>query len=172
MNTLVLAESVINKEEKIILTSKMGVGIILTFGLSLLLVSTLFIMSGALVTQITGEVFVPINIITIGALLFGAIMVTYYYHTRYVKRKLIISPNGCSMSIGKRIFEYKWSEFAIVALSVSFSTYGPKGYIIKLFEDNLEGEYIDLPIYRFPKSIDVFDLRNYIEERVRSLKIH
>ncbi|MHA2173973.1 MAG: hypothetical protein ACXACP_04235 [Candidatus Hodarchaeales archaeon] len=169
---MVAAEAIINKEKKIILTSKLGIGIILTFGLALLLVSTLFIMSGTLVMQITREVLIPINIITISALLFGAIVVTYYYHTRYVRRKLIITPEGCTLSVGTRLFEYKWSEFSIVALSVSYSTYGPKGYIIKLFEDDLEGEYIDLPIYRFSKSIDIFDLRSYIEKKVRSQKIN
>jgi hypothetical protein len=148
----------------------MGVGIILSFGLSLMLVSVLFIITGTIVAQVTGEYLIPINIFTIVLLLIGAVVVTYYYHTRYVRRILVIGSDGISLSIGQRVHEYKWSDFSIVALSVSYSTYGPKGYIIKLFESDLQGEYVDLPIYRFSKTMDIFDLRNLVEERVRSTK--
>ncbi|WP_455143046.1 hypothetical protein [Candidatus Hodarchaeum mangrovi] len=160
-------DSLVNQEEIIKLSTRIGFSILLVYGIILLLESIFFLATGSLITQLTGSPLIPINIVTIAFLLLGAVGFTYYYHTRYVKREIILLPDKFSISIGKRIHEYKWTDFSIVALAVSFSHYGAKGFIIRLFEEDLESEYVDLAIYRFPKSINVFDLRNKIEEKVK-----
>jgi len=163
------SESTVEQKEELILSTSIGISIFLIFGIVLMLESLFFIAMGAVITQATGVPGIPINVITIGALLFGAMVFTYYYHTRYVKRMLILGKDSVEVKIGKREFKYDWSDFKIIALSVSYSSYGAKGFILKLFEDDLEsGEYIDLPIYKFPKKqVDVFDLRNEIQEKLR-----
>ncbi|UCG01174.1 MAG: hypothetical protein JSW11_16340 [Candidatus Heimdallarchaeota archaeon] len=96
---------------------------------------------------------------------------SYLYFTRYVKRTLVLKPDGFVLTVGKRSFEYSWSDFSVVSLSVSYSHYGAKGFMIKLYEEDLEGDYVDLPIYRFSsKEIDVFDLRNQIEQKILATK--
>jgi len=172
MNQPTTYDSPVNHEEILKLSTRVGFSIILVYGIILLLESIFFLATGTLITQITGSPLIPINIATISFLLFGAVGFTYYYHTRYVKREIIIEPDKFSISIGKRIHEYKWIDFSLVALAVSFSHYGAKGLIIRLFEEDLEGEYVDLAIYRFPKSINVFDLRNKIEERVNKANLN
>lgn len=157
----------VKKEEATIYKTKAGFSILLTFGIILTLESLAFIMIGFFISRVTGVPLIPINLITIGFMLFGAYFLTYYYYSRYVRRELILDSEGVCLKVGKRSFEYPWSDFSIVALSVSYSHFGAKGYLIKLFEDDLKGEYIDLPIYRFPKQIDAFSLRHEIEERVR-----
>ncbi len=170
MNQTKINDSKENVDHYTTLSTRVGFSILLVYGIILLLESIFFLMTGILLTEITGTILIPINIATIAFLLLGAVFFTYYYHTRYVKRELILGPESFSISIGKRKWEYKWSDFSIAALSVSYSHYGAKGFIIKLFEDDLEGEYVDLPIYRFPKSINVFDLRNQIDEIIRQKK--
>ena len=133
----------------------------------LAVVSFGFITVGFFIYQIVGIPGIPINLITIALAMFGATIGTYFYHTRYVRRQLTMNSDGFALKIGKRLYEYSWSDFSLVALSVSYSHYGAKGYIIKLYVDDLQGEYVDLPIYHFSKSIDIFSLRNEIEEKVR-----
>ncbi len=155
-------------KEEFTLSTNINISILLVYGIVLMLESIFFIFIGAVIIQVTGVPGIPINPITIGSLLLGAAIFTYYYHTRYVKRTLIIGKDTVELKIGKREFKYNWSDFTIVALSVSYAAYGAKGFMIKLFEDDLEGEYIDLPIYKFPKKgVDVFDLRNQIQEKLR-----
>ncbi|MHA2246719.1 MAG: hypothetical protein ACXADY_17380 [Candidatus Hodarchaeales archaeon] len=161
-------DSILTQEETT-LTSKVGISILLSFGIILLLETVAFITIGMFTSQITGVMMIPINLLTIGLMLFGAVVATYYYYTRYVKKELILTQDGLCLMIGKRSFDYLWSDFSLVALSVSHTHYGAKGFIIKLFVDDLDGEYVDLPIYRFPKSINVFDLRNQIEKKVRDI---
>jgi len=148
-------------------STKIGFSILLSFGIMLAIVSFGFITVGLLIYETIGIPGIPINIITIVLALVGAAMGTYFYHTRYVRRELVLNSEGFSLRIGKRIYEYSWSDFSLVALSVSYSHYGAKGYIIKLYEGDLEGEYVDLPIYHFSKSIDIFSLRQEIETKVR-----
>lgn len=159
-------DSSIEPEQVTNYSTRMGISIILTFGIMLIIVSFAFITVGIFVSQITGIMFLPINLFSISLSLLGASVATYYYHTRYVRKVLIMNPDGFCLKIGKRSFEYSWSEFSMVALSVSHSHYGAKGFIIRLFVDDLEGDYVDLPIYKFPKSIDVFDIRSLVEEKV------
>lgn len=162
------SESTVEQKEELILSTSIGISILLIFGIVLMLESIFFIAIGLVITQTTGAPGVPINVISIGALLLGAMVFTYYYHTRYVKRMLILGKDSVEVKIGKREFKYDWSDFKLVALSVSYSSYGAKGFIIKLFEDEIDGEYIDLAIYKFPnKAVDVFDLRNEIQEKLR-----
>ncbi len=148
-------------------TTKMGISIVLSFGIMLCIMSFGFITIGMFTTQLVGAVAISINLFTIGLVLFGAVIATYYYHTRYVRKEMILKPDGFSLKIGKRLFEYDWADFSLVVLSVAYSHYGAKGFIIKLYVDDFESEYVDLPIYRFPKTIDIFDLRQQITERVR-----
>lgn len=148
-------------------TTKIGISIVLSFGIMLTIMSFAFITIGMFTTQLVGVVAIPINLITIGLVLFGAVIATYYYHTRYVRKEMILKPDGFCLKIGKRLFEYEWAEFSLVVLSVASSHYGAKGFVIKLFVDDFDGEYVDLPIYRFPKATDIFDLRLQITERVR-----
>lgn len=158
-----------NVEDEHITTYSTGIGIsiILSFGIMLAVVSFGFITVGFFIYQIVGIPGIPINLITIALAMFGATIGTYFYHTRYVRRQLTMNSDGFALKIGKRLYEYSWSDFSLVALSVSYSHYGAKGYIIKLYVDDLQGEYVDLPIYHFSKSIDIFSLRNEIEEKVR-----
>jgi len=163
------SESTVEPKEELTLSTGIGISILLVYGIVLMLESIFFIFMGSVIIQATGVPGIPINAITLGSLLLGAIVFTYYYHTRYVKRMIILGKNTVEVRIGKREFKYDWSDFKIIALSVSYSSYGAKGFILKLFEDDLEsGEYIDLPIYKFPKKqVDVFDLRNEIQEKLR-----
>ncbi len=148
-------------------TTKMGFSIVLSFGIMLTIMSFGFITIGMFTTQLVGAVAIPINLFTIGLVLVGTVIATYYYHTRYVRKAMILKPDGFCLKIGKRSFEYEWADFSLVVLSVASSHYGAKGYIIKLYVDDFDSEYVDLPIYRFSKSIDIFDLRHQIIERVR-----
>ncbi|MFX0206297.1 MAG: hypothetical protein ACFFDT_09935 [Candidatus Hodarchaeota archaeon] len=148
-------------------STRIGISIILSFGIMLTIVSFGFISVGYFVYQILGIPGIPINLLTIALAVFGAVIGTYFYHTRYVRRELTMNSEGFALKIGRRLYEYSWSDFSVVALSVSFSHYGAKGYIIKLYVDDLEGEYVDLPIYHFSKSIDIFSLRKEVEEKVR-----
>jgi hypothetical protein len=167
MNQNLTHGSTMEQEQVTRFSTKIGFSIILSFGIMLCVVSFAFITVGIFTSQLIGIYAIPINIVTIALLLLGATIATYYYHTRYIRRELILNTDGFCLKLGRRIYEYIWSDFSIVALSVSYSHYGAKGYIIKLFVDDLEGEYVDLPIYHFSKSIDVFGLRNQIEEKVR-----
>ena len=160
-------DSSTEQEEVTSFTTKIGLSIVLSFGIMLAIMSLAFITFGMFTTQLVGVTAIPINIITIGLMLVGAAIATYYYHTRYVRKEMILEPDGFCLKVGKRSFEYHWADFSLVVLSVAHTHYGAKGYIIKLYVDDLEGEYVDLPIYRFPKSIDIFDLRHQITERVR-----
>ena len=148
-------------------TTKIGFSIVFSFGIVLLIMTFAFITIGFFTTQLIGAVAIPINLFTIGLMLVGAVIATYYYHTRYVRKEMILEPDGFCLKIGKRTFEYEWADFSLVVLSVAYSHYGAKGFIIKLYVDDLDSEYVDLPIYRFSGSIDVFDLRQQITERVR-----
>ncbi|MFX1547107.1 MAG: hypothetical protein ACFFCU_12970, partial [Promethearchaeota archaeon] len=137
--------STIEEDQITRFSTKIGISIILSFGIILAIVSFGFVTIGMFTSQITGVRLIPINLITISLALGGAVLGTYYYHTRYVRRELILNPDGFCLKIGKRSYEYSWSDFSIVALSVSTSHYGAKGYVIKLFKEDLEGDYVDLP---------------------------
>ena len=92
---------------------------------------------------------------------------TYWYYSRYVSRTLTFTEAGFTIRVGKRFFEYPWKEFSIVALSMASSATGTKGHVIRLYVSDLDGEYVDLPMYRFTKIIDTFELREQIEATVR-----
>lgn len=120
------------------------------------------------IAQALGEVNIAIDLGSVIAILLGAITITYLYYTRYAKRILIVEKDGFTLFIGKRSYDYTWEDFSLVALSMSYSATGIRGFIIRLFESDLEGEYVDLPVYRFPqKDFDVFDLRSQINEYVQ-----
>jgi hypothetical protein len=137
--------------------------IILTFGL-ILTGETLTIL--VLLSYIEG----PSAYINIGSMIiaiFGAIPLTYYYQTRYVRRTLRLDPENFTIKVGKKEFNYSWNEFSLVALATSSASYGAKGFMIRLYEDTIDSDYIDLPLYRFP-NVNAFEYRELIEKWVYS----
>ncbi|MHA2202955.1 MAG: hypothetical protein ACW991_04645, partial [Candidatus Hodarchaeales archaeon] len=70
-------------------TTKIGFTIVFSFGIVLLIMSFAFITIGMFTTQLIGVVAIPINLFTIGLMLVGAVIATYYYHTRYVRKEMI-----------------------------------------------------------------------------------
>ncbi len=152
----------------IIMESRRGFIIILIF-LTILAVEVFgFFLIRSSIAQSVGEPMIIIDIPSVIVLIVGAFSLTYLYYTRYVKRVITLGQDNFSLKVGTRLFEYEWKDFALVALSVATAAAGIKGFSIRIYEDDLEGEYVELPIYRFPKSIDVFDLRSQIEEKIRS----
>ncbi|MFW9997170.1 MAG: hypothetical protein ACFFD4_34320 [Candidatus Odinarchaeota archaeon] len=120
------------------------------------------------IARALGEAMIAVDFGSVAVMIFGALSISYYYYTRYAKRELILSKEGFTLKVGhKNVYEYTWSEFSLVALSLSYSATGTRGYLIRLFENDLEGEYVDLPLYRFSKKPNVFDLRSQIVEMVR-----
>lgn len=162
-----LQNTAMDQEEVVKYQTKHRFQMIFIFAIVLMFESLSAVVLLLLLTNIFGELILVIDLPSIVLLIIGAITITYYYITRYVKRVLILEPKGFCLKVGKRSFEYLWSDFSLVALSVAYSYYGAKGFVIKLYHDDLEGDYVDLPIYRFPKTINVFDLRNQIEEKIR-----
>jgi hypothetical protein len=121
------------------------------------------------IAQALGEAYVVIDIFSILAQIIGALSLTYLYYTRYVKRVLILDKDKVTLKIGKRKYEYSWDEFSFVSLSIASSHIGAKGHSIRLYENDLDGEYVDLPVYRFPTIIDIFDLREKINKKIQSV---
>ncbi len=151
----------------IIMESRRGFTIILIF-LTILAIEVFgFFLIRSSIAQSVGEPMIIIDIPSVIVLIVGAFTITYLYYTRYIKRVITLGKDNFSLKVGKRLFEYKWEDFSLVALSVATSAAGIKGFSIRIYEDDLEGEYVELPIYRFSKSIDVFDIRNQIEEKIR-----
>lgn len=122
------------------------------------------------IAQIFGEEYIVIDIFSVIVQIMGAITLSYLYYTRYLKRELVFDKNTIIFKIGKRKYEYKWDEFSFVSLSIASSHIGAKGFSIRLYESDLEGEYVDLPVYRFPTITDIFDLRIKIDRKIKSLK--
>lgn len=118
------------------------------------------------IAQSLGQSLIVIDLGSIIVLFLGAGTLSYLYYTRYVRRQLIFTNNSVCLRIGKRDFEYKWKEFKIVALSIASSHVGAKGFSIRIYPEELEGEYVELPIYKFSKDIDVFELRANIEQKI------
>jgi hypothetical protein len=156
-------------EDLIVHNSKSGFSLLLTFGIVLSIESVTFLILQLELANMLNQSVFAINLGSIVLSIAGAITFTYYYHTRFGRRKLILGLKDFSLQIGKNVFEYTWSDFSLVALSTASATYGSKGYILRLFEDDLDSEFVDLPLYRFPK-IDRFDLRKIVLERVANAK--
>ncbi|MFX0125318.1 MAG: hypothetical protein ACFFAE_16945, partial [Candidatus Hodarchaeota archaeon] len=158
-------------KEKIILESKKGFSIFLSFLLILAGLSLTFITIRLIIANFFQQEYVFIDIPSLLLSIFGAGLFTYIYHTRYARRVLILEPEEFSLIIGQRTFKYLWSEFSLVALASAYASYGMKGYVIRLYKDDLEGDYVDIPIYRFPiKDVEAFDYRNLVQERVSTAK--
>ncbi|MFW9905510.1 MAG: hypothetical protein ACFFFH_14305 [Candidatus Thorarchaeota archaeon] len=150
----------------IVIQSKAGFTLIMIF-LTILAIEFLgFIFLRLSIAQTFGELLIIIDIPSVIVLLIGAVTLTYLYYTRYVRRVLTLDHINFSLKVGKRLYEYEWSDFSIVALSIATAAAGVKGYTIRLYK-NVDGEYVELPIYRFPKTINVFNLRDLIEKKVQ-----
>ena len=117
-----------------------------------------------------GQALIVIDLGSVIVLLFGAATLTYLYYTRYVRRELIFENKSFILKIGKRSFKYNWNEFKIVALSISSSHVGPKGFCIRLYINDLEGEYVEIPVYRFSKDIDPFSFRNEVHDKIKMIR--
>jgi hypothetical protein len=126
-----------------------------------------FVMLRMAIAESMGQEAFAIDIFSVSILIVGSMSLTYLYYKRYAKRELIITKESCTLIVGNRSYDYTWKEFTIVALSVSPSSTGIKGFVIRLYESDLDGEYVDLPVYRFPKKVDVFELRREIDAIVR-----
>jgi hypothetical protein len=125
-----------------------------------------FVVFRLILAQALGEIIIIVDLGSVIVLIIGALTLTYLYYTRYVKREIVFTKSNFTLKVGKRIFEYKWKEFSIVALSIAVTTSGIKGFTIRLYNTDLEGDYVELPLYRFPKSIDVFTIRNLVEIKI------
>jgi hypothetical protein len=122
------------------------------------------------IAQSLGQTLVVIDLGSVIVLFLGAATLAYLYYTRYVKRQIIFRNDTFTLMVGKRKFEYNWDEFSFVALSIASSHIGAKGFSIRIYTDDLEGEYVELPMYRFTKQIDIFELRQKINEKVNQSK--
>lgn len=148
-----------------------GVWTFLWIFLTILAVETLgFLLIRVNIAQSAGEVFIAIDLFTPFVLVFGALTLGYLYYSRYTRRILILGAETVTLKIGKKTYEYKWRDFSIVSLSIATSTVGVKGYLIRLYEVDIKGEYIDLPVYRFSKDFDVFDLRKQIATKLKTIQ--
>ncbi|MHA2304518.1 MAG: hypothetical protein ACXACU_03930, partial [Candidatus Hodarchaeales archaeon] len=126
-----------------------------------------FVVLRLILAQALGEIIIIVDLGSVIVLIIGAITLTYFYYTRYIKREIVFTDSTLALKVGKRVFEYKWNEFSVVALSLAIATSGIKGFTIRLYNTDLEGDYVELPIYRFPKSVDVFTIRNLVETKVK-----
>ncbi|MFW9855326.1 MAG: hypothetical protein ACFFFG_09695 [Candidatus Thorarchaeota archaeon] len=140
----------------------------------------LWIFLTILAVETLGFVLIRVNIaawqgiivIDLGAVFFlilGALTLGYLYYTRYVKRVIIFGDKRFSISVGKNLYQYEWKNFRMVALAIARGTAGVKGFLIRIYQGDLESEYVDLPIYRFSKKINAFDLRSQIDEKISSV---
>ncbi|MHA1947163.1 MAG: hypothetical protein ACXAC6_12090 [Candidatus Hodarchaeales archaeon] len=159
----------IEEDEMLVLKAKRGFSLLLTFGLILGIESVIFLMLQLQLANMLNQSVFAINLGSIIISIAGAITFTYYYHTRFGRRILIIGSKDFSLQVGKKVFEYTWSEFSLVALATASATYGAKGYMLRLFEDDLDSDFVDLPLYRFPK-VDQFDMRKLVIERITNAK--
>jgi hypothetical protein len=125
-----------------------------------------FVALRLMLAQVLGEIIIIVDLGSVIVLIIGAFTLTYFYYTRYIKREIVFTNSTVALKVGKRVFEYKWNEFSIVALSIGVATSGIKGFTIRLYDTDLEGDYVELPIYRFPKSVDVFTIRNLVENKI------
>ncbi|MHA1994545.1 MAG: hypothetical protein ACW97Z_08405 [Candidatus Hodarchaeales archaeon] len=141
--------------------------LILAFLLVLAIETMGFFMIRSTIAQAMGQALIVIDLGSVIVLFLGAGTLTYFYYTRYVRREILFEAKSFTLKIGKREFSYEWDEFSLVTLSTASATYGPKGFSIRLYTDDLEGEYVELPMYRFTKGVDVFDLRTMIEDKVK-----
>jgi hypothetical protein len=155
-----------SESESVSITSTGKMAIILAFLLILAVETIGFFIIRSTIAQSMGQALIVIDLGSIIVLFLGAGTLSYLYITRYVRREILFLDKTVTLKIGKREYEYQWDEFSLVALSTASASYGPKGYCIRLFIDDLEGEYVELPIYRFSKSVDAFDIRDKIEEKV------
>ncbi len=173
----------------IMIKTKAGLTIFIIFLTTIAIETIGFVLIRLSIAQVLGEILIAIDLGSVIVLFIGGLTLTYLYYTRYVRREIILGKNNFSLKVGKRLFEYKWSEFSLVALSIATSAIGIKGFSIRIYADDLEGEYVELPIYRFPKRpqkvifsdpltifdssgelIDVFDLRKKISNKIRSIQ--
>ena len=173
----------------ITIKTKAGLTIFIIFLTVIAIEAIGFVLVRLSIAQALGEILIAIDLGSVIVLFIGALTLTYLYYTRYVQREIILGQNNFSLKVGKRLFEYKWNEFSLVALSIATATVGIKGFSIRIYEDDLEGEYVELPIYRFPKQtqklifsdpstiidsagkiMSVFDLRKKISDKVRSIQ--
>ncbi|MFW9778458.1 MAG: hypothetical protein ACFFE8_06340 [Candidatus Heimdallarchaeota archaeon] len=139
--------------------------------LTILAIETLgFVLIRVNVAQSAGETIIVIDLFTPIILIFGALTLGYLYYTRYVRRSLTLGDEIITFVIGKKTHEYRWRDFSMVSLAISTGTVGVKGFLIRLYEEDIKGEYIDLPIYRFSKDIDVFDLRRQIAKKLETIR--
>jgi hypothetical protein len=152
-------------DEEIILESKGGLTVILIFGLILTGNSLAVVFLRIQLASFLGQSLIAIDAGSLLISILGAVVITYLYYTRYVKRYLIMKTEDFTLKIGKREYTYPWSDFSIVALSTAPSSYGTKGFVVRLYKEDLSSDYVDLPLYRFPKP-DVFYFRELIEKKV------
>ncbi|MFX0183241.1 MAG: hypothetical protein ACFE95_09205 [Candidatus Hodarchaeota archaeon] len=156
-------------KEIIIVKSKNRGSFILSFLLVLAGLTLTFVVIRLYFAQFFGQQYIAIDLPSLIVSILGATILTYLYHTRYVRRVLVLRPHNFSITIGKQLYEYSWSDFSIVVLGTSSASYGAKGFIIRLYEDKLDSEYIDIPLYRYPIK-NAFEYRRLVEERVKSAK--
>ncbi len=155
----------LNQKKTLTLKSRKVFSNILTFGLVLTLESLIILTLQLELANVLNTDVIYINLGSLFISIAGAITFTYYYYTRFKRRILILRLDNFSLQFGKEVFEYSWKDFSLVALATASATYGAKGYIIRLYENDLDGDYVDLPLYRFPK-VDTFEMRDLVEERV------
>ena len=117
--------------EQTVFQSKRWFSILLTFGLILALESVAFLTLQLELANILNQTVFAINLGSIFISIAGALTFTYYYYTRFQRRIMILGSDKFSLQIGKKLFEYAWSDFSLVALATASATYGAKGYILR-----------------------------------------
>ncbi|MFX0171778.1 MAG: hypothetical protein ACFE9L_07660 [Candidatus Hodarchaeota archaeon] len=155
--------------DTIILKSKNRATIVLSFLLVLAGLTITFVVIRLYFAQFFGQQYIAIDLPSIIVSIVGSFVLTYLYHTRYARRVLILRSHNFLIRIGRQEYEYPWSDFSLVVLGTSAASYGAKGFIIRLYEDTLGSEYVDIPLYRYPVK-NVFEYRRLITERVRVAK--
>ena len=155
--------------ETVILTAANKSTLLLSFFLILTVETIGFFVIRSNIAQAMGQELVVIDLGSIIVLFLGAGTLAYLYYTRYVRRQIILNNKSFCLKVGKRQFDYQWNEFKLVALSIASSHIGAKGFSIRVYTDDLEGEYVELPVYKFSKQVDIFELRTNIEEKIRNI---
>ncbi|MFX0149582.1 MAG: hypothetical protein ACFFAJ_02265 [Candidatus Hodarchaeota archaeon] len=163
------AETNLLDKDMIILKSRNRATIVLSFLLVLAGLTITFIVIRLNFAQFFGQRYIAIDLPSIIVSIAGSFVLTYLYYTRYVRRVLILRSHDFLIRIGRNEYKYLWSDFSLVVLGTSAASYGAKGYIIRLYEDTLDSEYVDIPMYRYPVK-NVFEYRRLITERVKVAK--
>jgi hypothetical protein len=155
-----------SESDSTLISSSGKMTIIIAFFVILAIESMGFFMLRSSIAQAMGQALIVLDLGSVIVLLLGAGTLAYFYYTRYVRKQVLFLNKKFTLKIGTRDFTYQWKEFSLVVLSTAQATYGPKGYSIRLYTDDLDGEYVELPIYRF-KNADAFEIRKKIEEKIK-----